>query len=214
MRVKICGIMREKDVKAAVDSGADALGFVVASPASPRNLPLATAQTLMKTVPVFSTKVAVTTAQDIKTVFNVCSRLKPDALQLHTHTPTQVRAFRRKLQGTQLILTTPVRDASSLRAAKAASSYSDAVLADSPSSSGMGGTGKTHDWHLTALIRNAIYPHPLILAGGLTSDNVRRAISEVRPFAVDVSSGVEERVGVKDHEKIREFVMNAKEGLA
>jgi phosphoribosylanthranilate isomerase len=77
----------------------------------------------------------------------------------------------------------------------------------------MGGTGKTHDWHLTALIRNAIHPHPLILAGGLTSKNVRRAIYEVRPFAVDVSSGVEKRVGVKDHEKIREFVMNAKEGL-
>jgi phosphoribosylanthranilate isomerase len=113
-----------------------------------------------------------------------------------------------------LILTTLVQDASSLRAAKMASSYSDAVLADTPSPSGTGGTGKTHDWHLTGLIRNAIYPHPLVLAGGLTSDNVRTAISEVKPFAVDVSSGVEKRVGVKDHEKIREFIMNAKRGLS
>ena len=213
MRVKICGIMQEKDVKAVIDSGADALGFVVASPASPRNLPLAKAQALMRTVPVFSTKVVVTTAEDVKTIFKVCSRLKPDALQLHTHRPTQVRALRIKLQGTQLILTTSVRDASSLRAARAVSGYSDAVIADTPSSTGMGGTGKTHDWDLTALIRNAIHPHPLILAGGLTPDNVSRAISVVRPFAVDVSSGVEKRAGVKDHEKIREFVMNAKEGL-
>jgi len=214
VRVKICGIMREKDATAALESGADALGFVVASPSSPRNLPLDKARTLMRTVPVFSTTVAVTTAQDPKTVFKICSRLKPDALQLHAYTPALARALRRKQQGTRLILTTSVRGMSSLGAAKAASSISDAVLADTPSSSGVGGTGKTHDWHLSAIIRDSIYPHPLVLAGGLTSSNVRTAVSEVKPFAVDVSSGVEERVGVKDHQKIREFIMNAKGGVS
>ena len=214
MRVKICGIMRAEDVKAALDSGADALGFVVATPSSPRNLPLAKAQALMGTIPVFSTKVAVTTALDPKTVFKVCSRLKPDALQLHRHTLALVRALRRKRPETQLILTTPIRDVSSLRAAKMASNHSDAVLADSASSNGMGGTGRTHDWHITAMLRNAIYPHPLVLAGGLTSDNVKAAIREVKPFAVDVSSSVERRIGVKDHDKIRKFIMNAKGGLS
>jgi len=106
---------------------------------------------------------------------------------------------------------TPVRDMSSLRAAKIASTYSDAILADSASSNGIGGTGKTHDWRLTAKIRNTIYPHPLVLAGGLNAENVKAAIREVKPFAVDVCSGVERRIGVKDHEKIEEFIMNAKE---
>lgn len=174
------------DVKAALDSGADALGFVVAAPSSRRNLSLAEAQALMKTVPVFATKVAVTNAHDPKTVFKICSRLKPDALQLHKHTPALVRALRRKKQETQLILTTPIRNTFSLAAAKTVSSHSDAVLADSAGPHGMGGTGKTHDWHITAMLRNAIYPHPLILAGGLTPGNVKTAIREVKPFAVDV----------------------------
>jgi phosphoribosylanthranilate isomerase len=77
---------------------------------------------------------------------------------------------------------------------------------------GMGGTGRTHDWELTARIRSTIYPYPLILAGGLTPGNVRAAIHRVRPFAVDVSSGVEKTIGIKDQGKIREFIMNAKEG--
>ena len=93
------------------------------------------------------------------------------------------------------------------------SGYSDAVLADSPSHDGMGGTGRTHDWNLTATLRDRIYPHPLILAGGLTPSNVQTAIKKVRPFAVDVSSGVEKTVGVKDPRKIRDFIMRAKENM-
>jgi phosphoribosylanthranilate isomerase len=213
MRVKICGITRAKDAKAALDWGADALGFVVASPSSPRNLPLTRAQALMRTVPVFSTKVAVTATHDPKTVLKVCSKLKPDALQLHTHTRELIRAFRRKHEEIQLILTTPIRDVASVEAAKMVSRYSDAVLADTPSPNAMGGTGRIHDWHLTARIRKALYPHPLILAGGLTPDNVKAAIDEVKPFAVDVSTGVEKRIGVKDDEKIREFILNAKEAF-
>ena len=211
MRVKICGIMRSKDAKVAVDEGADALGFVVASPSSSRNLSLAEAQTLMKTAPIFLTRVAVTSAQDQKIIFKICSRLKPDALQLHAYTKDVVRALRKTYEQTQLILATPIRTMSSLKAVRIASGYSDAVLADTPSTTGIGGTGKVHDWHLTATIRNAIYPHPLILAGGLTPDNVKSAIRRVRPFAVDVSTGVETRRGVKDHDKIRKFIMNAKE---
>jgi phosphoribosylanthranilate isomerase len=75
----------------------------------------------------------------------------------------------------------------------------------------MGGTGRVNDWQLAAKIRSAIAPHPLILAGGLTTKNVKVAIKRVKPFAVDVSSGVERSAGLKDHGKIREFIMNAKE---
>ncbi len=211
MRVKICGMMRLGDVSAAVNEGADAIGFVVETPSSPRNLPLTKAQQLMKAVRVFSTKVAVTSVHDPKRIAVICAKLRPDALQLHYHTPALVSMLRKKQPTTSLILAAGVRDVSSLKQAKSTSRYADAVLADSPSSTGIGGTGRTHDWGLTARIRNAIYPHPLILAGGLTPNNVKAAIGIVRPFAVDVSSGVEKTVGVKDHGKIREFIMNAKE---
>jgi phosphoribosylanthranilate isomerase len=211
MRVKICGLMRLDDVKAALNEGADAVGFVVGSPSSPRNLPLTKAQKLMKAVQVFATKVAVTSAQDPKRIVVICSKLRPDALQLHYHTPELVHILRKEQPTTSLILTTRIRDILSLKQAKRTSRYADAVLADSPSSTGMGGTGRTHDWRLTARIRNAIRPHPLILAGGLTPDNVKAAIEVVRPFAVDVSSGVEKTVWAKDHGKIKEFIMNAKE---
>jgi phosphoribosylanthranilate isomerase len=211
MKVKICGIMRAEDAESAIENGADALGYVVASPSSPRNLSFARAQSLMRLTPIFTTKVAVTTAEDPKTVLRLCSKLRPEALQLHRHTKNLIETIRRKHNGIQLILATPVHDAASLKAAKIAWTYSDAVLADTPNLHSVGGgTGMTHDWHLTSMIRKAIDPHPLILAGGLTPKNVRAAISRVRPFAVDVSSGVEKQVGVKDHVKIRDFIMNAK----
>ena len=211
MRVKICGLMRPMDVRTALDSGADALGFVVSSPSSPRNLSLNAAHRLMKNVPVFATKVAVTSANDMKTVAKICSKLEPDALQLHRYQQQLVGLIRRKHPQTKLILAKAIRDRSSLELASWISRESDAVLADSPSLSGMGGTGRTHDWHLTATVRNRIYPHPLILAGGLTPINVQQAIRKVRPFAVDVSSGVEKTIGVKDRNKIRNFIKKAKE---
>ena len=211
MRVKICGLMRLGDVIAAVNEGADAVGFVVESPPSPRNLPLTKAQELMKAARVFSTKVMVTSAHDPRKILKTCSKLKPDALQLHNYTPELVHKLRKKQPSTSLILATGIQDTSSLKQAKSMSRYADAVLADSPSTTGTGGTGRTHDWRFTARIRNTIRPHLLILAGGLTPSNVKSAIEIVRPFAVDVSSGVEKKVGVKDHGKIREFILNAKE---
>lgn len=210
MQVKICGLMRSQDVKAALENGADALGFVVGSPSSPRNLALSQARRLMEKVPVFTTKVAVTSASDSESVLRICSKLKPDAVQLHQHQRELVHSVRKKRPDMRVILATAIRDHSSISRAKRTSRYSDAVLADSAGTGPMGGTGRTHDWRLTAALRNRIYPHPLILAGGLTPGNVRLAIRKVRPFAVDVSTGVEKRVGVKDHEKIRSFIDEAK----
>ena len=213
MRVKICGMMRQKDVDTAVDSGADAVGFVVGSPSSRRNLSLTEARSLMKRVPIFATKVAVTSSNDPKSIRRICSTLNPEALQLHRHNQDLIRIIRRTHPEIELILATAIRDLTSVLSAKRTSSYSDAVLADTPSRTGMGGTGRIHDWRLTASLRERIHPHPLIMAGGLTPSNVQLAIRKVKPFAVDVSSGVEQRIGVKNHVKVREFIMNAKDGL-
>lgn len=210
MRVKICGMMRAKDVSVAVNNGADAVGFVVGSPSSPRNLTLDGAQQLMKKVPIFTSKVVVTSNADPRRLLKFCSKLNPDALQLHHHHSKLIRLIRLRRPETELILATGIRDRSSVMNASRTSDYSDAVLADSPDIADMGGTGRVHDWELTARLRNRIYPHPLILAGGLTPKNVRSAIKRVKPFAVDVSTGVESMIGIKDHGKIREFINNAK----
>ena len=153
MRVKICGIMRSKDVEAALNEGADALGFVVGSPSSPRNLALPKAKRLMKSVHVFSSSVAVTSLRDAKQGLKICEELKPDALQLHNYTPRLIDLIKKKNSGMKFILATPIKDSSSLRQASIISHFSDAVLADSHSPTGIGGTGKTHDWGLTAKMK-------------------------------------------------------------
>lgn len=214
MRVKICGLMHREDVQAAVDNGADAVGFVVQSPSSRRNLRLIKAKKLLRSVPVFVTKVAVTSAEDLKAIGKICSTLHPDALQLHRHDIRLIRKIRSTYPEIELILATGIRDRSSVNEATRTSRLSDGVLADTPGKNGMGGTGHIHDWTMTATLRKRIYPHPLILAGGLTPSNVQLAIEEVRPYGVDVSSGVERTIGVKDHKKIREFIVNAKGVLA
>jgi len=210
MRVKICGITRPCDVEAAIQYGADALGFVVGTTSSARNLTITRAKKLMKEVPVFNVKVAVTSSMDLKTLRKISDILRPDALQLHNHNTTIVKTMRHHNPHLPLILAAQI-DGKSIAYAKRVSKYSDAIIADSPSNTGMGGTGRTHDWALTSQIRDKIYPRPLILAGGLTPINVRSAIRKVRPYAVDVSGGVEKTKGVKDHMKMKEFIMNAKE---
>jgi phosphoribosylanthranilate isomerase len=210
VQVKICGITRTQDVNTALTEGADAVGFVIGSPSSPRNLPLEKAKRLMKAVQVFHAGVAVTSTRDPRMVQKICVALQPAFLQLHYYTPSLIRRLRRLQPASKLILATPISDNSSLTKAKASKRYSDAVLADSPSYTNGGGTGRVHDWRVSAMVRKAIYPHPLILAGGLTPENVRKAIRAVEPYAVDVSSGVERKVGIKDQRKVREFILNAK----
>jgi len=214
MRVKICGMMRRVDVEAALDNGADAVGFVVGTPDSQRNLRLETARRLMKNVPVLATKVAVTTTSNLKLLRKICLTLNPDALQLHSHDQYMLRNLRKKNPELKIIIATAIRDHRSIFDATRTARYSDALLADTPSHSVAGGTGKTHDWKLTAQLRKRIQPHPLILAGGLTAAKVIRAIRTVKPSAVDVSTGVETRIGVKDHQKMKEFIRNAKEIIA
>lgn len=211
MRVKVCGMTRQVDVEAAIKYGADALGFIVGVPSSPRNLGIDRAKKLMKLVPVFNMKVAVTSSTNLKILRKISGTLQPDALQLHNHNKTIIKNLQKHNPQFRLILGVQIENESSITYAKHASNYSDAIIADSPSRTGKGGTGLTHDWILTTRIREAINPHPLILAGGLTTTNVQSAIRTVNPYAVDVSGGVEKTKGVKDHMKMKEFIMKAKE---
>jgi phosphoribosylanthranilate isomerase len=210
-RVKICGITREEDLAVAVAAGADAVGFLVGVPSSPRNLTLERAEILLRQVPIFVDSVVVTAPQNISDVVEICERLKPTAIQLHGKKHLDASEIREKIRDTRLIKTIYVKKASLSEATIKDSKIFDAILLDSFTKNQLGGTGRIHDWTLSRQIKEAVAPTPVILAGGLKPENVKEAILKVQPYAVDVASGVELRPGIKDPEKIRAFVENAKE---
>jgi len=210
VRVKICGITRREDLSAAVDAGADAVGFVVGVPSSPRNLSSDKAGELIDHTPVFVDSVVVTVPGSLSQLERVYRELNPSALQIHGQNLSDV-TLRERLPGARLIRAVQAKSDDVIEAAVAASEAFDAVLLDSSASGKYGGTGKTHDWALSKCVNQAIAPKPLILAGGLRPENVRDAILAVRPYAVDVSSGVESHPGIKDPKRVSMFVRNAKE---
>jgi len=211
VRVKICGITREEDLAFAVAAGADAVGFLVGVPSSPRNLTLERAERLLRQVPIFVDSVVVTAPQSINELAEICERLKPTSIQIHGKKNFDASEIRERLKGTRLIKTVYVtEDALNETAIEELKTF-DAVLLDSFARGQYGGTGRVHDWTVSRQIREAVAPLPVILAGGLKPENVKEAIITVQPYAVDVASGVELRPAVKDHDKIRAFVENAKE---
>jgi phosphoribosylanthranilate isomerase len=208
--VKICGLTREEDLAVAVAAGADAVGFIVGVPSSPRNLTVEKAEMLLSQVPIFVDSVVVMAPKSIKQLVEVCEGLKPSAIQIHGKEQLDSSEIREKIKDTRLIKTVYVTESALNETAIEDSKMFDALLLDSFSKGQYGGTGKVHDWTLSRQIKEAVAPVPVILAGGLKPENVKEAILKVQPYAVDVASGVELSPGVKDHEKVRAFVENAK----
>lgn len=209
--MKICGLTREEDLAVAIDAGADAVGFLVGVPSSPRNLSLERAEKLLGKVPVFVDSVVVTAPKSVEWLLEVCEQLKPSAIQIHGKEQVDSSEIRRHTKNTRLIKTVYVtEDALNEKVIENLKTF-DAVLLDSYSKGQYGGTGKVHDWKLSKQIKDAVAPVPVILAGGLKPENVKEAVLTVKPYAVDVASGVEASPGVKNHEKVRAFVENAKQ---
>jgi phosphoribosylanthranilate isomerase len=211
VRVKICGLTRKKDLTATVDSGADAIGFIVGVPSSPRNLTLEKAEMLLSQVPVFVDSIVVTTPKSMSWLIEIYERLKPSAIQIHGKEQFDSLEIRKEIKNTRLIKTVYVTESAFNEKTIEDLKTFDAILLDSFSKGQYGGTGKVHDWMLSRKIKEAVMPVPVILAGGLKPENVKEAILTVEPYAVDVSSGVEASVGVKDLRKVRAFVENVKQ---
>jgi len=211
VRVKICGITREEDLAVAVAAGADAVGFIVGVPSSPRNLTLERAERLVKQVPVFVDSVVVTIPDSIDSLVKIYDRLRPTAIQIHGEKPCAASVIREKIRGARLIKTVYVKTGDTAERVREDSKAFDAILLDSFTRGQYGGTGVIHDWTLSKQIKQIIEPTPLILAGGLKPENVKDAILTVQPYAVDVASGVESQPAVKDPKKVYEFVKNVKE---
>jgi phosphoribosylanthranilate isomerase len=211
VKVKICGITREEDVKIVSNLGADAVGFIVGVPSSPRNLSLNKAEKLIGIVPSFVKSVLVMVPKSLKELFRTCEKLNPSALQIHGENILDTSSLRENLSSTPIIRAINVYQKNILEVASNASKSFDAILLDSASHGMYGGTGKVHDWKLSKRIKRVIHSKPLILAGGLHPENVQESIRTVQPYAVDVSSGVESRPGIKDPIKISTFIENVKE---
>ncbi|GAB4566610.1 MAG: phosphoribosylanthranilate isomerase [Geothermobacteraceae bacterium] len=199
IRVKICGITSLEDALAAVAAGADALGFVFYDQ-SPRAVEPAVAARIIRQLPPFVTTVGLFVNETRERVEEVMRGCGLDLIQLHgDETPEDCR-----FAGRRVVKALRVRDAASL---KDADRYDVAgLLLDAWSDDVYGGSGKRFDW---TLLQSFADRRPVILAGGLTPENVGDAIRTVRPFAVDVSSGVESAPGVKDPEKVRAFIAAA-----
>lgn len=212
-RIKICGITRVADATAAVDAGADAIGLVFWA-GTPRVVDRAQAQAIVAVLPAYVSVVGLFVDPEPQAVRDVLAAIPLDVLQFHGSEPAALcRAF-----GRRYVKAIPVKDGVDLL--ESVSPYDDAagLLFDAFRAGDLpGGTGRAFDWErLTTGVR-ARLSRPLILSGGLTADNVARAIRDVRPWAVDVSSGVEERDasgsprrGIKDPARIRAFVQGVR----
>ena len=195
-RIKICGVTRPEDLRAAADAGADAFGLVFYPP-SPRFLALERARELRRDAPAYLTSVALFVNPEAAEVERVLERVRPDVLQFHgEETPEFCRAFGvpyvkacRVGKGVDLLeYWRPYADACAWLADAWVEEY--------------GGAGRGFDWSLVPAVR----ARPLVLSGGLQAGNVGKAIRRTRPWAVDVSSGVESAKGIKDAARIAAFV--------
>ncbi|MFB6308504.1 MAG: phosphoribosylanthranilate isomerase [Haloarculaceae archaeon] len=214
-RVKICGITRTEDLRAAVDSGADAVGVVSGVTVdTPREVDRERAAELVEQVPPFVDSALVTMPESGQKAARQYEAIEPDAVQVHgTLSPTEVGAFSHRVDA-DVIAAVDADDPDEDLQAYAA--VADALLVDSTDEAGGGGTGRTHDWERTReiveLVSSDETETPVILAGGLTPENVAGAVETVGPYAVDVATGVEREGGLKDHAAVREFVAAAKSG--
>ena len=202
VKVKVCGMTNLKDTLVAVEEGADAVGFIFYKK-SPRSVTMKLVREIVLELPPFIDTVGVfvdETAEQINKIADYCNL---DMVQLHgDESPTFCKRMRRRV-----IKGFRVKDMESVK--KLSKFQVSGFILDTFSESLHGGTGKVFDWNLALPAKKF---GPVIMAGGLTPNNVQQAVRQIRPYGVDVCSGVESEPGIKDHKKVRAFLNNAKAG--
>jgi len=215
MRVKICGVSRVEDALVIVEAGADAVGCLVGlDHPSPDQVSAATAKAVFSVLPPFVARVLVTHRTKLGEVADLVRDTGATAVQLHGEFPlVAVPALREALPYLSIVKCVHVTGEEAIAAAGAAARVADAVLLDTKVRGRIGGTGKVHDWSISARIVESC-PRPVILAGGLNPGNVAEAIARVRPYGVDANSGTRATGGTKDPAKdpakVRAFVAAAR----
>lgn len=197
VRVKICGIMRKSDLIAAAEAGADAVGLVLGFPSSPRNLTLEAGKRLREAAPPFLNVVLVLNGEDEDFATRACEELRPEAVQLYGDvSPNRIKSL-----GVRWVIK-PMKPGEKVWGRL---DGFDAVLVD-----GSAGSGRSWNWAECLGLREKL-GLPIIVAGGLNPHNVGEVVKVLRPYGVDVSSGVERSPGIKDPELVKLFVKRAKE---
>jgi len=202
VRVKICGMTRLADAEKAIELGADALGFIFAE--SPRQITPQKARDISRRISPFVKTVGVFINEKPAKIRKIMDFCGLDLVQLHGNEPVSacselaprvIKAFR--VQGEESLLR--ITDFKN---------HVRAILLDAYQKGLNGGTGKTFDWRLALKAKKTGIP--MVLSGGLGPENIREALEQVHPFAVDISSGIEERPGIKDHFRMRTFMRRIK----
>jgi phosphoribosylanthranilate isomerase len=196
-KVKICGLTSVADALAAAEAGADMIGLMFYA-GSPRHITVTQAAEIARALPPFVLKVGVFVNPEESQVLEAIAACGLNLLQFHGDEPSE---FCTQF-GLMSVKALRVQNADSLAALE--NYATDAFLLDAYSKSGLGGTGEKFNWDLA--IEAQKFGKPIFLAGGLTPENVADAVKKVRPFAVDVSSGVESAPGKKDAAKVRAFI--------
>jgi phosphoribosylanthranilate isomerase len=213
LTVKICGLSTPDTLDAALDAGADMVGFVFFPP-SPRHLQFDRARTLGEHVRGRAQKVALTVDADDAFLQSIVEALRPDIVQLHgAESVAQIAAIRRKF-GLPVMKAVPIAVRDDLERIATYAAVADRLLFDARApreATRPGGLGNTFDWHLLKDVQPRV---PFMLSGGLDAGNVGEALRITRASGIDVSSGVERAPGVKDIDKIAAFVRAARSAAA
>jgi phosphoribosylanthranilate isomerase len=206
VRVKICGITNLSDALICAESGADAVGFIL-YPKSKRFVKAKEVRRITQNLPPFIFKVGVFVNEDPHAVLEILSYGNLDFAQLHgDESPEECDYIGRE----RVIKVFRLKSTDEIEKIEPYVGKIRALLLDTYSESSYGGTGKTFNWEIARAVKERFPQIPLILSGGLNPENVRDAIKEVNPYAVDVSSGVERAPGIKDREKVELFIRRTK----
>ena len=216
VRVKICCIASDAEADLAIDAGADALGLVSAMPSGPGPIAEESIESIIGSIGTRAATVLLTSRQDAASIGTQLDRLRPTVVQLVDElTEREYAALRVSHPSVVVMQVIHVRDEDAVREAAAVVPFVDALLLDSGNPKAavkeLGGTGRIHDWSISHAIRDAAQ-RPVFLAGGLHANNVAEAVERVRPFGVDVCSGVRTD-GRLDRDKLRAFMHAARSSL-
>jgi phosphoribosylanthranilate isomerase len=209
--VKVCGIRSWEEADAALDCGATALGFLVGlTHRAEDGIGEAEARAIVRRLPGHAEPVLVTHLLDPERVAELAASIGARTAQVHGDmTAADLRRLRALAPGARLLKAVHVTGDDALGHALSYAPDADALVLDSRTADRLGGTGRPHDWSISARIVDAVAPLPVYLAGGLRPENVVEAVARVRPAGVDVNSGVEDTNGRKDTAKMRAFVARA-----
>jgi phosphoribosylanthranilate isomerase len=213
VKVKICGLMEPEDAKETCKAGVDMIGVIVDAPTR-RSVTSKRAMEIFSLVPKTVFKVAVIVNKNVDDAVRIVYELNPDCLQTHSSMSAADLKEIKDATGVKIMAVVGVpqkveNTRKIMARALEISKLADFILVDTEHRGAGGGTGLVHDWNASRSIRETI-DRPLILAGGLNPNNVRAAIEFVKPYGVDVASGVESKVGKKDQNLVKKFIKASK----